>query len=289
MEPKQMAEELLQGQLELWHHALGYVKPVALKCAMDLGIADAIVRCGGTATLPELLATTELPPCNLPYLRRIMRVLTFSRIFAPASGGDGDEAVYKLTAASRLLVGKVDAAFCQSRCVRALVNLASGSPMLNMHPWITDERAAAASMFQKAHGVGQGQCLWKTTKRTAMGEGFYKTMAADSSLFMHAVLTLSPAVFQGAASLVDVGGAYGAAAAAVAMAFPHMECTVLDLPHVVAEAPAPADAAGVRFVAGDMFQHIPPADVVLLKVQSVLILPVEFVAHTYIVLYMFTT
>ena len=45
----------------------------------------------------------------------------------------------------------------------------------------------------------------------------------------------------------------------------HIECSILDLPHVVAEAPADGE---VRFIAGDMFDHIPPADAVLLKVIS---------------------
>lgn len=48
----------------------------------------------------------------------------------------------------------------------------------------------------------------------------------------------------------------------IAKAFPHMKCTVLDLPNVVAGAPTNTD---VRFVAGDMFESIPPADAVFLK------------------------
>jgi hypothetical protein len=40
---------------------------------------------------------------------------------------------------------------------------------------------------------------------------------------------------------------------------------VMDLPHVVAEAPAVGD--NVQFVGGNMFESIPRADAVLLKVH----------------------
>jgi hypothetical protein len=64
-------------------------------------------------------------------------------------------------------------------------------------------------------------------------------------------------------------GGLGRAAATIAAAFPDLKCTVLDLPQVVAKAAADPSAAGtnnnVQYVAGDMFQSIPPADAVFLK------------------------
>ncbi|PNT76318.1 hypothetical protein BRADI_1g47017v3 [Brachypodium distachyon] len=275
MEEQQRTEELLQGQLELWHHALGYIKSMALKCAMDAGIPDAIARCGGGATLPELLAATGLPPCNLSYLRRLMRVLTVSGIFhhqrkQPASGEHEEEAVYALTRASSLLVrgeGNGGApSFGQLPFISILLGRTFVTPFFGMHPWIADERAAATSFFEREHG----QALWEMARTsTGINDEFNQGMTADTRLIMHAVLTLSPAVFEGLTSLVDVGGADGTAAAAVARAFPHINCTVLDLPHVIENAPAPDEAAGgntVRFVAGDMFHHIPSAHAVLLKI-----------------------
>ncbi|XP_051209859.1 5-pentadecatrienyl resorcinol O-methyltransferase isoform X3 [Lolium perenne] len=49
---------------------------------------------------------------------------------------------------------------------------------------------------------------------------------------------------------------------AIAKAFPHMKCTVSDLPHVVAEAPTDGN---VSFISGDMFKYIPPANALFLK------------------------
>ncbi|KAL6838573.1 hypothetical protein ACP4OV_031629 [Aristida adscensionis] len=46
------------------------------------------------------------------------------------------------------------------------------------------------------------------------------------------------------------------------MAFPHVKCSVLDLLHVIANAPVSAD---VEYIAGDMFESIPSANAVFLK------------------------
>ncbi|XP_066385248.1 5-pentadecatrienyl resorcinol O-methyltransferase-like [Miscanthus floridulus] len=69
-------------------------------------------------------------------------------------------------------------------------------------------------------------------------------------------------VFRGIDSLVDIGGGHGGATAIVAAAFPHLKCSLLDLPHVVAGAPCDGN---VQFVAGNMFESIPPATAVFLK------------------------
>ncbi|KZV52041.1 trans-resveratrol di-O-methyltransferase-like [Dorcoceras hygrometricum] len=51
-------------------------------------------------------------------------------------------------------------------------------------------------------------------------------------------------------------------AKAIADSFPEMKCTVLDLPHVVSGLKG---SSNLNYVAGDMFESIPTADVVLLK------------------------
>ena len=70
-------------------------------------------------------------------------------------------------------------------------------------------------------------------------------------------------IFRGLGSLVDVGGGIGTEARIISKAFPHMKCTVFDPPHVVANLP---DSKNLKFVGGDMFQYIPLADAILLKV-----------------------
>ncbi|CAN6305315.1 unnamed protein product, partial [Urochloa humidicola] len=69
-------------------------------------------------------------------------------------------------------------------------------------------------------------------------------------------------VFQGISSLVDVGGGLGGATQTIAKAFPHLECSVLDLPHVVARAPTDTN---VKYIGGNMFEGIPSANAVFIK------------------------
>ena len=64
--------------------------------------------------------------------------------------------------------------------------------------------------------------------------------------------------------MVDVGGGSGGTVRAISKAFPEMKCAVLDLPQVVGDL---MSKGNVEFVAGDMFDYIPPPDVVLLKVD----------------------
>jgi hypothetical protein len=134
--------------------------------------------------------------------------------------------------------------------------------LFSMPEWFTDERTSTMSLFEVAHG----RTMWETTTRGRGAEMFNAAMAADSRFTMENLLReeCGGDVFGAVkGSLVDVGGGHGAAASAIARAFPHVRCTVLDLPHVVAGAPAHDN---LTFIAGDMFDYIPPADVVLLKV-----------------------
>uniref|UniRef100_A0A0E0QEU8 O-methyltransferase C-terminal domain-containing protein n=1 Tax=Oryza rufipogon TaxID=4529 RepID=A0A0E0QEU8_ORYRU len=84
--------ELLQAQAELCCHAWRHMESMALKCAIDLGIPSAIHRNGGSASLPDLLATLPIAENKSPFLHRLMRFLTVSGIFTSA-----DDGVYQLT------------------------------------------------------------------------------------------------------------------------------------------------------------------------------------------------
>ncbi|CAM0885494.1 unnamed protein product [Alopecurus aequalis] len=249
------SDELLEAQVELYHHCFAYVKSLALKAASDLRIPDAIHRRGSAgATLSELAADTGIHPTKLTNLRRLMRVLTTSGVFSVCRSGDAT--YYKLTRVSSLLVsGRL------SLVVDAFVSHISVAALSGMLEWFTDDGAAAKSLFEVAHG----RTVWEMAASDAAAGAFFQSaMDADSRFTMENLLTECGSSVFGAVSgsLVDVGGGHGATAAAIARAFPHVKCTVLDLPHVVASAPAHET---VTFVAGDMFDYIPPADVVLLK------------------------
>lgn len=97
---------------------------------------------------------------------------------------------------------------------------------------------------------------------------FDQGMAGGSSRSLHELL--SGYDFSGLRSVVDVGGGNGAGLIALVLAHPQLHGTVLDLPHLQAEAERAFAAAGVadrcRFEAGSFFEAVPEgADAYLLK------------------------
>lgn len=97
LSPVNTSEPLLDAQLELWQSTFGYFKSVALKCALDLHIADAIHQHGdGGATLTQIIDKITLHPSKIPCLRRLMRVLTTTGIFSttlPLSSSNEEEPI----------------------------------------------------------------------------------------------------------------------------------------------------------------------------------------------------
>ncbi|TKV94011.1 hypothetical protein SEVIR_9G268000v4 [Setaria viridis] len=259
------SNDLLQAQVELWNQTFSFMKSVALAVALDLGIADAIRHHGGAATLSQILSEIGINPCKLPGLRRLMRVLAVAGTFTiqePETSSDGHEPVYKLTAASRLVMSNNDGE-----------SSASLSPMLShvLNPFHDSQLSMGLAAWFR-HDEEPGPCpyalmLGATLFEMCRGDdavnaSINDAMAADSRFLMRIVLKECGEIFRGIDSLVDVAGGVGGAAAAIAAAFPSLRCSVLDLPHVVAKAPSVSE---VQFVAGDMFESIPPANAILLK------------------------
>ena len=256
--------ELLQAQAELWCHAMAYLRSMALQSVIKLGIPTAIHRCGGAASLSELRAHLPVPASKLPCLSRLMKLLVTSGVF-----GESEAGAYSLTPVSRLLVE--DDAEGSRTCLSPFAILAS-SPFHHrssqrLPEWLEklEEDAAAETPFMMAHGAGFYGYVGRDSEFGAL---FNEAMAADSRVTAQVVVRECGEVFAGSASLVDVGGGDGTMAKAIARAFPHVRCTVLELPQLAGN--MPADGM-VEFVAGDMMEFIPPADVVLLKVRMTMI------------------
>jgi hypothetical protein len=254
-------QELLSGLAELQNHLLGYVKSMSLKCAVDLGIPEAIHRRGGTATLADIAADIKVHPAKVADLQRVLELLTASGIFSTAAGEEGGAVLYGLTTTCRFLVGWHNL----TPMVPFLVNPLVVSSFFSMPDWFRSEPApaGAGSLFELAHGCSQWEMGSKDTEFNSVLNG---SMAADSQVFLEVTIAGNGHIFGGLGSLVDVGGGSGAGTKVIARAFPHIKCTVMDLPHVIGQ---DADGAGhenLQFIAGDMFESIPSADAVVLKV-----------------------
>ncbi|TVU51101.1 hypothetical protein EJB05_02508, partial [Eragrostis curvula] len=271
--PPATSAELLQAQAELWCHTYGYLKSTALRCAIKLGIPNAISRCGGGgASLSELHAALPVAPSKRPCLSRLMRFLAASGIFeedddttaAAQAGDDHSTGVvrYRLTAASRLLVDDNDDVASLSPFTAGCVVPSYFMASLRLAEWlqIEDGVAAAETPFMMAHGTSFFGMVGRDAE---FGDGFNEAMGSDSRFVTGIVVRECREVFTGVRSLVDVGGGDGTMAKAIADAFPHMRCSVLERPQLVDG--LQADDGKVEFVAGDMMEFIPPADAILLK------------------------
>ncbi|KAG2549179.1 hypothetical protein PVAP13_9KG175913 [Panicum virgatum] len=259
-------KDLLQAQVELWNQAYSFMKSVAHAVALDLRIADAIRHHSGAATLPQILSGIGINPCKLASLRRLMRVLTVAGTFAiqppEISSGGHDEPVYKLTTVSCLLtsdgVGENTASCLSPMCSHLLYPFHDSVLSMGLAAWFRNEEPGKCP-YALMHGV----TLWEMCgSNDGMNASLNNAMAADSRFLMRIVMEECGGIFGGIDSLVDVAGGVGGAAATIAVAFPSLKCTVLDLPHVVTKAPS---VSNVQFVAGNMFESIPPANAIFLK------------------------
>lgn len=252
--------EKMQGYTELHNYGLSHLKSSALRCAVELGIPSAIDRRGGAATVSDILTETGVHTGKISYLRRLMRVLVVSGIIDESSPVGESDTVYMLTPASRLLVH--NGASTSNDMSALMLHLTrpetTMSTFFKLEEWFKEP--TSATPFEKIHGMSP----WNLTKVDASyNDVMNNACVADSNLIMEIVLKEARGIFDGLSSLIDVAGGHGICTVAIAKAFPQIKCSVLDLEQVITKAPR---CGIVNYIIGDMFELIPPADAVLLKV-----------------------
>ncbi|OWM91005.1 hypothetical protein CDL15_Pgr023338 [Punica granatum] len=247
-------EAMLRGQVAIWQNLFGFADSMALKCAVELGIADIIHSHGRPITLDQIAASINGSSSpDISSLARIMRLLVRRDIFAAHQPSDSGDTLYELTHSSRWLVKESE------------YNLA---PMVTMEnhpdllaPWhyfgqcIKD----GGMPFKKAHGME----VWEmASKNPQFNTLFNDAMACTNKIILQAIVAAYQDGFRSIGSLVDVGGGIGEAVAQIVKANPNIRGINFDLPHVVATAPA---YPGVEHINGSMFESIPAADAVFMK------------------------
>ncbi|WCJ30889.1 O-methyltransferase family protein [Euphorbia peplus] len=261
------SSELFKAQAHIWNHVLNFVNSMCLKCAVDLGIADVIHSHGKPITITELTSALSLHPTKAHFLPRLMRLLIHSGFFALAKtntqndDGQGEEEEeeeeeegYVLTSASQLLVE--DNPLSLKPFLAAIRDPNLMKPWFFVGPWFRNDDPTT---FETAHGMS----LWEYMVHDPESSNFFnEAMASDSRLLSCILIDEGKEVFEGLNSLVDVGGGIGTTTKAIAEAYPHIQCTLLDLPHVV---DGLHDTPNLKFVGGNMFEEVPPADAILLK------------------------
>ncbi|KAM0945327.1 putative O-methyltransferase domain, plant methyltransferase dimerization [Dioscorea sansibarensis] len=243
--------EPLQAQSHALNLILGYFKSMSFKAAIDLGIADILHKHGKPMSLAQLTTSLSIPTSKSDPFRRLMRALVHQGIF---STDQETQSLYSLTPTSQLLLPGSPTSI--TPFLRLIVNPTVSHPSYDLGSWF---KSPEETPFELLHGKG---IIEVAGEKPEFKRLLHEGKASYDGLVMDAVMRSCGDVFGGVESLVDVGGGTGAMAMAIKKAFPDMKCTVLDLPHVIQ---SKTEICGVGFVAGDMFESVPPASAAMLK------------------------
>ncbi|GAA0174883.1 methyltransferase [Lithospermum erythrorhizon] len=202
--------------------------------------------------LSQLVEALHIHKQKMRHLQRLMGILIHSGIFLEIPEG------YILTPASHLLLKENPLSV--TPFLLSMLNPGLTDPWHQLSNWFKIEETATP--FEDFHGSS----FWDLAgQEPQLNYHFNEGMAADARLVSSLVVRECKDVFEGVNSLVDVGGGTGTMAKAIADAFPDLSCVVLDLPHVV---DGLQGSSNLSFVAGDMFESVPPVDAILLKFDS---------------------
>ncbi|XP_030462442.1 trans-resveratrol di-O-methyltransferase-like [Syzygium oleosum] len=255
--------EIVQAHAHLWTHAFNSIYSMSLKCAIDLGIPDALHPHGHPMTLPELAAALSVPASKAAFLSRLMAVLAQTGFVSQrksAAKNDQEQLglTYSLTPISQAI--RKGEPGDLSPMVSFILDPIIQGPLHCLGEWLKSESLSPRTPFVMKHG----KSLWEyTAQDEGLNRSVNEAMASDGPVTMRLMVEKrGRQLFQGLRTVVDVGGGIGGLVREAAEAFPQVEWMVLDLPHVVAGLEG---TRNLKFVSGDMFKAVPPADAVLLK------------------------
>ncbi|MED6192739.1 hypothetical protein PIB30_012909 [Stylosanthes scabra] len=250
--------KLLKAQCLIWNHMYSFVNSVSLKCAVDLDILETIHKHGKPMSLSQLISSLQIHPSNTTFIHRLIRILTHSGFFATKNVTDNNNLVeigYVLTDSSMLLL-KEHPLGIRTFFVNSLDPILT-NPWHKLSTWYKNDDPTP---FKTEHGIK----VWEYGGREPrLNNLINEMMASDTRFISKMVIEKCKGVFEGLQSLVDVGGGNGTLAKTIAKSFPELECTVFYLPHVVADLQG---SDNLKYVGGSMFEAIPPADAIVLKI-----------------------
>ena len=219
-----------------------------------LGVFDHLAedRATGAATLaPQIRADPAL-------LYRLLRALATIGLLA-----EDDRSSFRLTEAGALL--RED----HPHSLRAMALLEEGPEHYAI--WkhlVAMVRDGRPNGFVREFGA---MCFDYARTNPSYGAVFNQAMSSYSTITTQwALAALTAEDLSQIRILCDVGGGHGHLACGFLGGYPHLQATVLDLPEVVGEtdqlwAPKLGLSDRCRYVGGDMFREVPPADAYVLK------------------------
>lgn len=227
----------------------GYRVTQAIYVVATLGIPDMLDR--GTRCSDDLASTAGV---NADALYRVLRALAAVGVFH-----ESDARQFSLTTVGKRLRTNVTGS--RNAWARFV-----GRPAM-WHAWGALHHTVRTG--ENAFGHVHGQDTWQFRARHIAESAIFDAAMREGSAGVLEPL-MAAHDFSGYRHVIDVGGSDGALLAGLLARHPSLTGTLLDLPHVVAEADTVFRAADVRerasIVSGSFFEGVPSgADVHLLK------------------------
>ncbi|KAK6157198.1 hypothetical protein DH2020_011446 [Rehmannia glutinosa] len=250
----QSTQELLDAHAHIWNHIFSFINSMSLKCAIQLRIPDIIHKHQKPMSLSELIdALPNINRAKSDCVERLMRILIHSKFFTKVKISE-DKQGYWLTPSSRLLIKDEP------------MNMTSFALDM-LDPIFIDSYHHISEWFKNddpmPSATRDGRTFWELLEQDSrLNQLFNESMASDTGLAASVILKDCGHVFDGLKSMVDVAGGTGTMAKAIADAVPGLKCSVLERPHVIAGLKG---TENLTFVAGDIFESIPPADAIFMK------------------------
>ncbi|KAJ9550195.1 hypothetical protein OSB04_014240 [Centaurea solstitialis] len=252
------SDAMLKGQAQILRYLYGIFDGMALRCCVELRIADIISNHGRPTTLSEIAASIDSVSINMDGLGRLMKFLVYKKVFdevlKPQKGKGEGEKAYTLNYCSQWLL--IDTNVTLAPMVRMRTD---PSMVLPLHALSRSIKEGGTS-FKLTHGE---ELFDFSLLNTEFNKIFNEGMACTAKITIDAIMSKYKNGFLGLkGSVVDVGGGTGVAISEIVKTYPHLKGINFDLSHVISSAPA---YDGVTHVAGNMFKAIPRADTIFMK------------------------
>ncbi|KAD4981804.1 hypothetical protein R6Q59_001520 [Mikania micrantha] len=252
-------DAMLRGQAQIFQYIYGGFDGMAIRCCVELRIADIINNHGRPTSLSEISTAIGSPSINIDGLRRLMMFLVHRKVFdwTVHESEEGEcEPLYSLNHCSKWLLCDTNVSLVPMVMLRT--NPIAALPQHVLSRSIKEGGTA----FKIVHGQEFFDlCMLNSDFNNLFNEG----MACTARLTTDVVISSYKEGFLGSkGTLVDVGGGTGTAISEIIKAYPHLKGINFDLPHVISSAPS-YDDSNITHVAGDMFISVPPAETIFMK------------------------
>ncbi|XP_072071310.1 isoflavone 7-O-methyltransferase isoform X2 [Arachis hypogaea] len=257
------ASESFKAQALVYRHMYGILDSMCLKWIVDFRIPNIIHNHGKPITLLELVSVLKIPSAKVDSTDLFMHYMAHNGFFDIVTiHGDDDsnqeeeeKEAFALTAASELLIKGTENPSISPVVEMFLDDPTLSSSIHHLNKWFYDEN-------RPLYEITLGKPLWEFLDKNPANLSLFNDAMASDSQMIKLALKDHNMVFEGLETIVDVGGGNGTTALIISEKFPALKCIVFDLPMVVESLKG---CNNLSFVGGDMFESIPKADAILLK------------------------